>query len=160
MKKLVLYFVVFASLVSCHSFDKKVPSEKELLDQQIKEINWNEVDEYPSFNSCDSLTDETSRKQCFFEVMSYSIQEKLSINTLKTLFPSQDTINLKITVFPDSTLGFQPQFTNNTVVYDTIKVDSVLKSKLINFPKLKPAIKRGIPVKTEFVLPVIIKSKK
>jgi len=27
----------------------------------------------------------------------------------------------------------------------------------VDFPKVNPAIKRGIPVKTQFVLPVIIK---
>jgi hypothetical protein len=44
------------------------------------------------------------------------------------------------------------------LAYDKIKIDSILKSKLIDFPKVNPALKRGIPVKTEFVLPVIIKS--
>jgi hypothetical protein len=43
------------------------------------------------------------------------------------------------------------------VAYDTIKIDSILRARLVDFPKVNPAIKRGIPVKTQFVLPVIIK---
>ena len=49
-------------LQSCQYFEKKVPNEKELLDKQLKEINWNEVDEYPSVVDCEKLTDATQRK--------------------------------------------------------------------------------------------------
>ena len=57
-------------------------------------------------------------------------------------------------------MQFEPQFPRDTETYDTIKIDSILKLKLVDFPKVNPAIKRGIPVKTQFILPVIIKSAK
>ena len=145
---------------SCQYFDKQVPSEKELLEKQIKEINWKEVDQYPSIADCEKLTNSIQRKQCFFEFMSSTIQQKLSIDTLKTLFPKLDTIEVKVTVNPDSSMQFEPQFPKDTVAYDTIKIDSILKIKLVDFPKVNPAIKRGIPVKTQFILPVIIKTGK
>jgi len=137
-----------------------VPSEKELLEKQIKEINWQEVDEYPSIVDCQSISDITQRKQCFFEFLSATIQQKLSVDTLKILFPKLDTIEVKVTVNPDATMQFEPQFPRDTVAYDTIKIDSILKLKLVDFPKVNPAIKRGIPVKTQFILPVIIKTGK
>ena len=157
MKKL-LPIVLLILLQSCQYFDKKVPNEKELLDKQMKEINWNEVDEYPSFADCEKLKDATQRKQCFFEFLTTTIQQKLAVDTLSTLFPQLDTIEVKVTVFPNSKLQFEPQFPKDSVAYDTIKIDSILHSRLIDFPKVNPAIKRGIPVKTQFVLPVIIKS--
>ena len=145
-------------LQSCQYFEKKVPNEKELLDKQLKEINWNEVDEYPSVGDCEKLTDADQRKQCFFEFLTTTIQQKLAVDTLSTLFPQLDTIEVKVTVFPNSTLQFEPQFPKDSVAYDTIKIDSILHARLIDFPKVNPAIKRGIPVRTQFVLPVIIKS--
>ena len=157
MKKL-LPIVLLILLQSCQYFEKKVPNEKELLDKQIKEINWNEVDEYPSVADCEKLKDATQRKQCFFEFLTTTIQQKLAVDTLSTLFPQLDTIEVKVTVFPNSKLQFEPQFPKDSVAYDTIKIDSILHSRLIDFPKVNPAIKRGIPVKTQFVLPVIIKS--
>ncbi len=135
-----------------------MPNEQELLDKQMKEINWNEVDEYPSVADCEKLTDANQRKQCFFEFLTATIQQKLSIDTLSTLFPKLDTIEVKVTVLPNSTMEFQPQFPKDSVAYDTIKIDSILRVRLVDFPKVNPAIKRGIPVKTQFVLPVIIKS--
>jgi len=157
MKKAIALFLV-SLCFSCQYFEKKVPNEKELLDKQLKEINWNEVDEYPSVADCEKLTDATQRKQCFFEFLTTTIQQKLAVDTLSTLFPKLDTIEVKVTVFPNSTMDFEPQFPKDTVAYDTIKIDSILRIRLVNFPKVNPAIKRGIPVKTKFVLPVIIKT--
>lgn len=157
MKKLLSIFVLIL-FQSCQYFEKQVPDEKELLDKELKEINWNEVDEYPSFSDCDKLADAAQRKQCFFEYLTTEIQQKLAVDTLSTMFPQLDTIEVKVTVFPDATLQFEPQFPKDSVAYDTIKIDSILHARLIDFPKVNPAIKRGIPVKTQFVLPVIIKS--
>ncbi|MEI7508118.1 MAG: hypothetical protein WCJ62_01480 [Flavobacterium sp.] len=156
MKKFLSYFLAL-SFFSCQYFDKQIPSEKELLTNQLKEINWKEVDQYPSIADCEKLTDAKQRKQCFFEFMASTIQQKLSVDTLKILFPKLDTIEVKVTVNPDATMQFEPQFSKDTAAYDTIKIDSILKVKLIDFPKVNPAIKRGIPVKTQFILPVIIK---
>jgi hypothetical protein len=145
-------------LFSCQIIDKKVPTEQELFEKQIKEINWSEVDEYPSFLECDKISDNNQRKQCFFEFMATTIQQKLSVEDLTVLYPELDTIEVKVTVFPDASLQFEPQFESDSLAYDKIKIDSILKTKLIDFPKVNPALKRGIPVKTEFILPVIIKS--
>ena len=157
MKKL-LPIVLLILLQSCQYFEKKVPNEKELLDKQIKEINWNEVDEYPSVADCEKLKDVAQRKQCFFEFLTTTIQQKLAVDSLSTMFSQLDTIEVKVTVLPNSSLQFEPQFPKDSVAYDTIKIDSILRARLVDFPKVNPAIKRGIPVKTQFVLPVIIKS--
>ena len=37
-------------------------------------------------------------------------------------------------------------------------LDSILRGNIVNMPTLQPAIKRGIPVTTQFELPIIIKS--
>jgi len=91
----------------------------------------------------------------FFEYLTQLIQQKLSSDTLTVLYPQLDTINVKVTVLANATLAFEPQL-NDTLSYDTAKIDSIIKTRLVDFPKVNPAIKRGIPVKTQFVLPVIL----
>lgn len=150
-------FLVFILFNSCQYFDKQVPSEKELLQKELKAINWKEVDEYPSVVDCDKIEDKKQRQQCFFEVLTQLIQEKLSNDTLAMLYPELDTIEVKVTIFPNATMQFEPQFPKDSVAYDTIKIDSILKARLVDFPKINPAIKRGLPVKTQFILPVILK---
>ena len=96
-------------------------------------------------------------RQCFFDFLTTAIQERLAVDTLSILYPQLDTIQVMVTVFPDASLKFEPQFPKDTVAYDTIKIDSILHARLVDFPKVNPAIKRGIPVKTQFILPVILK---
>ena len=157
MKKIsrTLFFVMLLC-TSCQYFDRQVPSEEELLQKELKAINWNEVDEYPSTTQCDTVGDKEQRKLCFFEALTYAIQQKLSIDTLALLYPELDTINVKVTVFPDARMTFEPQIADS-ITQDTIMIDSIITNRLVDFPKVNPAIKRGIPVKTQFVLPVIIK---
>jgi hypothetical protein len=159
MRKIILILLLLPLLFgSCQYFDKQVPSKEELLEKELKSINWNEVDEFPSISECEKIKDEAMRKQCFFEFLTQTIQEKLSIDTLSVLYPELDTIEVKVTIFPNATMKFEPQFPRDTVAYDTIKIDSILHARLVDFPKINPAIKRGIPVKTQFVLPVILKT--
>jgi hypothetical protein len=157
MRKIILILFLSPLLFSsCQYFDKQVPSKDELLQEQLKSINWKVVDEFPSIASCDSIQDKSHKQQCFFEFMTQLIQEKLNGDTLAVLYPQFDTINVKVTVFPDSALQFEPQI-KDSLSYNTVKIDSIIKARLIDFPKVNPAIKRGIPVKTQFVLPVILK---
>jgi hypothetical protein len=81
----------------------------------------------------------------------------LSSDTLSVLYPELDTIEVMVTIFPDAKMQFEPRFPKDSVAYDTIKIDSILHARLVGFPKVNPAIKRGIPVKTKFILPVILK---
>ena len=147
-------------MVSCQYFEKEVPNEKELLEQELKKINWDEVDEFPSVLQCDTIKDAEIKRQCFFDYLAQTIQERIGIDTLQMLYPEMDTIEVKVTINPDASLQFEPQFSKDSVAYDKTKIDSILTARLSDFPKVEPAIKRGIKVKTQFVLPVIIKVEK
>lgn len=155
--QLVFFLLVFQS---CQNFEKKVPDENVLLQQELQKINWNEVDEFPSVVQCDTIEDKALKKQCFFDYLTQTIQERIGIDTLRILYPEVDTIEIKVTIHPNASLQFEPQFPKEGISYDTTKIDSILVARLSDFPKVEPAIKRGIKVKTQFVIPVIIKVEK
>jgi hypothetical protein len=148
-------FLVLLSLGSCQYWDKKVPNKAALLQKELQAINWNQVDEYPSFAQCDSLADSKANQACFFDYLSQLIQARLGADTLSIMYPNLDTISLKVTVMPNATFTFEPQVLD-TVAYNKVLIDSVFKARLVGFPKVNPAIKRGLPVKTQFVLPVVL----
>lgn len=155
MRKLTA--ILFLGLLcSCQNLQNQKISEEELLKQELQKVNWNQVDEFPSVSTCDSIKDETTRKQCFFDFLTVTIQQKLDLDTLSILYPQIDTIQVKVTVYPDSRIEFEPQFPSDSLAYDKVKIDSILHSRLTDFPKINPALKRGIPVKTQFILPVIL----
>jgi len=156
IKKITTLLLLLLLCGSCQYFEKPIPDEEELLKKELQKINWNQVDEFPSIAACDTLKDLNTRRLCFFDYLTVAIQEKLSIDTLAILYPEIDTIQVKVTVYPDSRLEFEPQFPKDSLAYDKIKIDSILRSRLVGFPKINPALKRGIPVKTQFILPVIL----
>jgi len=156
MKKITLLLLAMLLASSCQYFDKQVPDKDQLLQQRLKEINWKEVSSYPSLAECDVITDRNLKKECFFAAMTQLVQQKLGVDTIGMLYPEIDTIQVKVTVFADATLKFEPQFPADSVSYDKMAIDSILKSRLVDFPKIEPAQKEGIPVTTQFILPVIL----
>ena len=80
-------------MVSCQYFEKEIPNEQELLEQELKKINWDEVDEFPSVLQCDTIKDAEIKRQCFFDYMAQTIQERIGIDTLRIEYPEIDTIN-------------------------------------------------------------------
>jgi len=160
MKNIALLFL-FTTIISCQYFEKKVPDEKELLEQELEKINWDEVDEFPSVLQCDTIKDAEIKRQCFFDYMTQTIQERIGIDTLRIEFPEIDIFSVKITINTDSSLQFETQYTNDSIALAVkTKIDSILMSRLSDFPKVEPAIKRGVKVKTQFLLPVIVKMEK
>ncbi len=153
--KLLLIFLFPFLLSACQYFDKQVPNKQELLQKELKSINWNQVDEYPSFGQCDSLSNTKANQACFFDYLTQLIQARLGGDTLSLIYPDLDSINLKITILPNATFTFEPQVPD-TIAYNKALIDSIFKARLVGFPKVNPAIKRGLPVKTQFVLPVVL----
>ena len=156
-KKISAFILLILCGTSCDYFRKPVPSKEVLLQEELKAINWNQVDQYPSIKECENIEEKSQRQNCFFEYLTTIIQQKLSQDTLPFSGIDLDTIIVKVTVFPDATIDFEPQFPQDSLAYDKIKIDSLLTEKLKNFPRINPALKRGIPVKTQFILPVILK---
>ncbi len=157
MSKFHSVFFLFFFLVSCQYFEKSIPSEEELLQKRLKEINWKEVTDYPSVAECDSILDKDQQKACFFNYLSTIIHQKMASDSLSTPTKIMDTLDVRVTIFPDATLSFEPVFKKDSVSYDKQKIDSLIKTRLTDFPKIEPALKEGIPVKTQFILPVILK---
>lgn len=153
-RKLLILLLAPLFLGGCQ-YIEKVPNQDALLKEELGAINWSAVDEYPSVSVCDSLSDKDAKRQCFFEYLTELIQMKLNVDTLAVLYPQLDTIDVKVTVLPNATLEFEPQLADS-LSYSRTTVDSIIKARLVDFPEIHPALKRGIPVKTQFVLPVIL----
>lgn len=134
-----------------------MPDENQLLQEELKKIDWTQVDQYPTVSDCESLSDKEAQKQCFFDYVIQTIQERIGVDTIQIMYPEVDTISVKVTVNPDASLQFETQIPTDSITYDIKIIDSILQNRLADFPQVEPAIKRGIKVKSQFVLPVVIK---
>lgn len=144
---------------SCQFFETEKFSSEAFYEEEIKTITWNDVDTYPQFNSCRSLTEKEEGKQCFFNRLNSEILNTIQQHHLIVHGDVDERVLVHIQVSETGILAI-----------NFIEIDSLTTLK---FPKLEswiyqsieavetplPALKRGIPVKTKFTLPVLLKTK-
>ncbi len=142
-------------LVSCEFFQKKELPNNAVIDTVI---DFNSVDSFPLFPSCETIPSEDKQRICSQIKLSehmYASLVNLEIATTKKI---NDTIFVKLHI---DALGKVTIINFNTSEFlsnQLPKLDSLMQHSVSSLPNLKPAIKRGIPVATEFTLPIIVRN--
>ena len=152
MKRLIL-IVILAMLSSCDYFNKKKIDTKEILDEELKSINWNDVDEYPTFTICDSSD---NKKTCFENVLRNRLNNYLAKQNIVVTEDISDTILLKIHIDNKGNFTLKDIVSNEITKTQIPQLDSLLQHSFDSLPKIYPAIKRSQQVATEFNLPVVV----
>jgi hypothetical protein len=143
-------------VVSCSYIDKI--NKKEAIPEVDTVVDFSKVDAFPLFLNCKDIPSRDKQQICFQLEMSKHIYAALKSYSLTTNSNLNDTILVKLKVdalgitslseihISKETKSLLPQF------------DSLIKVSLQKLPKLEPAIKRDMPVTTEFTLPIILKN--
>jgi len=97
MKYLTILFFILC-FTSCDYFDKKKITSQEILQEDLQTFNWNEVDEYPTFISCDSSSSKAERRNCFETTLSSHITSQLAQEKIVVTKDINDTIIIKFLV--------------------------------------------------------------
>jgi len=137
------------------NINKKI-SVDEILDEEWKTFNWSDVDEYPSFSTCDSLSSLSSKKECFIFTLSNQISVDLISNTKTVNRIIQDTVILKFTISKDGEIDFDELIVDESIIDLRSLIDLSFKSSIKKLPKIFPAIKRGQQVNVKFSLPIYV----
>ena len=152
MKRIIplLFFVIFNS---CDYFDKKKIDTKTIVEEELKSIDWNDVDQYPTFSICDS-TD--NKKMCFEDVLRNRLNEQLAKQNIVVSEDVSDTVVLKIHIDKTGAFSIKDILSEQTTKELIPQLDSLLRHSFDSLPKIHPAIKRSQQVATEFNLPVVV----
>ena len=143
----ITLFILLLSICSCNFFADQTISENELLNKRMNEIDWKKVDRFPTISSCDLIKEDNLKKECLFEFIEQTIKEKLNSNLINKKSLKSDTIRVKVCISEFGKLDFE--------VDENKHLDSIIKSSLLGFPRVLPALKQGMYVKTQFDLNVI-----
>lgn len=154
--KHVYIFLLFILLASCENFNVKKTSSTDILNEELKTFKWNEVDAYPTFSSCDSLTSKLERKQCFERVLTTHISTYLLNERIVVGQDIKDTIVLQFQISETGDLVLVNTKIDSLTKKEISNIDVLLQQSLKSIPEIFPAIKRGQQVKTEFTLPIIV----
>ena len=153
----ICVFLVLLMLSSCEYFKVKKTSSEAILKEELQTFNWNDVDEYPTFSICDSLSTKHDKKQCFGSVLNTHIARYLQKETIIVTQDINDTIDLQFQVSEKGVLTLLNAKIDSLTTAQIPNIKALLAESLDSLPTLFPAIKRGQQVTTEFKLPIIIK---
>ncbi len=156
MMKYILFLFIFFFFFSCELNINKKISVDEILDEEWKTFNWSDVDEYPSFSTCDSLSSLSLKKECFIFTLSNQISVDLISNTKTVNRIIQDTVILKFTISKDGEIDFDELIVDESIIDLRSLIDLSFKSSIKKLPKIFPAIKRGQQVNVKFSLPIYV----
>jgi len=155
MNRLILS-CCFLAITSCNYFEKKKVYTQDILNEELKTFNWNEVDEYPTFDLCETTSGKENKRQCFENTLTQILNKNLASQNIVVTEDVNDTIILKITI--DNQGGFSIKDIKSKDITKTQipKIDSLLIHSFDSLPKIYPAIKRSQQVTTQFSLPVVV----
>lgn len=150
--------VLILCLTSCDYFDKKKVSAEDILNEELKSFNWNEVDEFPSFTLCDSFSTKLERRQCFETTLTKSISDYLGASTFVVSQSVNDTVVMMFQISETGQLTVLDIHISDEIKAQIPELDSLLKQSVYDLPTIHPALKRGQQVKTEFKMPIQIQT--
>jgi len=156
MKPCVLLILVCFGL-SCQKADFKKRSAEDILDSEMQQMNWDEVDFYPTFAYCEEVTSKVESLTCFKQTIKTSITESLTKRNLTRTNPKADTVSLHIYVDRSGNTRIKTIDISETTATKNPKLKQWLEESIQDLPQAYPAQKRSVPVSLEVKLPIILK---
>jgi hypothetical protein len=157
MKKALLVVFLLA-LMSCDSFETKKVSSQEILSEETRELNWNEVDQYPAFKECRDIVEVEAAKICFGNKVANYFYSRLEAKQPVVTEAIDDTLYLYLKISEKGVPAIDSMQIDSLVIRQLPQIKSWLTQSVDSLPKIYPATKRGIPVVTTFKMPVVIKA--
>lgn len=156
MKRLAILVSILLTVTSCQFFETEKFSTQEFYEEELKTIDWNDIDQYPVFTDCDGLLEKSVQERCFIEVLTTSI--------MRSNWESHSSINrsLRDTVWINFEISEKATITVKEVTLDSVlersfpRLRKALIEQVDSVKLIAPAYKRGIPVRTAFSLPIVI----
>lgn len=152
-----LFVICCLFVVSCSSWEtKKIPTEAYLA-QQWEAVDLHQVDTYPSFEACDDLIGQEAIKNCFEREMANVFYNSFEQIPLIVSAPIDDTLWIDMIVNEKGSLCIDSIQIHTNTRLELPLLESYVHQTALGMPKIEPATIRGIPVKSKFRLPVILK---
>jgi hypothetical protein len=144
--------------ISCEGIITQKKSSEEFLEEELKTINWNDVDTYPLFEGCNENDSKDLQKKCFETFIHNHINVHINQEQLISSVSISDTLLILLQLTAKSEVTIM-DIKGDSLTFSTFpQLKQLLSESLNSLPKAVPALKRGVPVNTQFTLPLVIKT--
>ena len=150
--------LIICSFSSCDFFQSKNAKTQELINQEMLNIDWNDVDNYPLFEDCDETLTKTGQRECFEREL---LDHFSAILREFEFVLSQDidsTVYVDFMIDKGGRISVLEIEKDNAIDLQMPEFDGIIIQSLKGLPPLAPALKRGIPVKAKFRIPIVLNS--
>lgn len=157
MERFARFFTILlivSSFSSCDYFSFERKKNTQELDTIVDKST---VDVFPSFAICDSIIDKEKKTNCFRETIHKEITLSLGEEEIKVKKPVDEIVEVVITVHSDHQLSLKSLKASEELISMIPDIEERIKRSVQKLPKVHAAIKRGIPVTSEYTLPIQIK---
>lgn len=151
-----IVFSLFVLLIAS-ACDKITVIKKQNIPTLDTIVDFSSVDTSPSFSICDSIIEKEPKTNCFRKTIHASITDELQQHSFSLEQPINETILVYIKIDSKGRPLLVQIDASNRVQQQLPSLDSLLHKAVGNLPKLYPAIKRGIPVETQYQLPIKVR---
>ena len=155
MKNYGILFL-FLTLMSCSLFTSEKKIREKLVKEEIQSINWNDLDRYPLFESCDETANKPTQKACFETTLTRHLQTALQQHQFTVTETIRDTVWLHLLVNNQGNIIILTIEKNKATADALPQLDRIFNNSIESLPRLYPPLKRDIPVAAKFKLPVIL----
>ncbi|XLS29706.1 hypothetical protein ACJD0Z_02535 [Flavobacteriaceae bacterium M23B6Z8] len=150
---------------SCESFlQRNFPSADDIASERIDTINWNQVDRFPLFESCDEMANREAQRRCFEVTFSEHIMKAFQDEDIIVKRVVSDTVILELKIDHEGMVSILNIEQSELVAQEIPNLRVHFKSALKKLPRIFPALKNAasknntqtVPVGMRFRLPVVI----
>ena len=152
--RVLFSFFMMITYTSCKDVLTNKDNGGQVLDTLV---NFTKVDTSPYFKVCENLLDE-AKTNCFR--MNVHKQITKHLQSLNLSFEEEEAFEMTVVLTINNTgnVSLKNILCASTFNKEVAVLKREINLAISNLPKLNPALKRGIPVATEYKLPIKIKT--
>ncbi len=158
MRKFILVLIL-CEFTSCGLFESKAEKTQKLVEKELQQIDWTNVDHYPLFDECDETASKLKQKTCFEEKLVLHLSSDLQQFEIVSERQVKDVIFIDIIVQSDGSITVLNIENQEVFQEQQQDFEQLVENSLNSLPRIEPALKRGVPVRAKFRIPIFLNSK-
>ena len=158
MRKFILVLIL-CGFTSCGLFESKEEKTQKLVEKELQQIDWTNVDHYPLFDECDETASKLKQKTCFEEKLVLHLSSDLQQFEIVSEMQVKDVIFIDIIVQSDGSIAVLNIENQEVFQEQQQDFEQLVENSLNSLPRIEPALKRGVPVRAKFRIPIFLNSK-
>lgn len=143
-------------MTSCGWITSKEKKTQELVQRELQQIDFDAVDSYPLFENCDETQTPTGQRECFEQQVLSNCSQILNQYEFVLRTNTNKNVYVDFLVDKDGQVSVLNIEKDNSIDEQMPEFNQLITQGLEDLPPLAPALKRGIPVKAKFRIPIVL----